>query len=102
MNEVSTFIVGNRKKDLLKNQPMNRTDNNLTDNFHQPDCHCCGSSHENQANEMSRRKFVQLTGTGALGTVALSGLSWAELVKDSPAGKYDPKRSPLIVKPVFT
>ena len=102
MNEVSTFIVGNRKKDLLKNQPMNRTDNNLTHNFHQPDCNCCGSSHENQPNEMSRRKFVQLTGTGALGTVALSGLSWAELVKDSPAGKYDPKRSPLIVKPVFT
>lgn len=81
---------------------MNRTDNNITDNFNQPGCHCCGSSHENQPNEMSRRKFVQLTGTGALGTVALSGLSWAELVKDSPADKYAPKRSPLVVKPVFT
>jgi hypothetical protein len=80
---------------------MNRIDNDLSDNFHQPECHCCGSSHGNQPNEMSRRKFVQLTGTGALGTVALSGLSWAELINYSPADKYAPKRSTLVVKPVF-
>ena len=50
---------------------------------------------------MSKRKFVQLTGTGALGTVALSGLSWAELFKYSPADKYAPKRSSIVVEMII-
>jgi hypothetical protein len=81
---------------------MKRTDYNLTGQSHQEGCHCCSSYNEAQPNEMSRRKFVQLTGTGALGTVALSGLSWAELVAGQPADKYSPRRKSLVVKPVLT
>jgi hypothetical protein len=81
---------------------MNRTDNNHTDNLHEQGCHCCGGTYLKLPNEMSRRKFVQLTGTGTIGTVALSGLSWAELLADKPAEKYSPQRKPLVVKPVLT
>jgi len=81
---------------------MKRTDNNLTDNLHEPGCHCCGGNYVKLPNEMSRRKFVQLTGTGTIGTVALSGLSWAELLAEKPAEKYSPQRKPLVVKPVLT
>ena len=81
---------------------MNKTENNLNGYFHHPDCHCCGSSNENQPYEMSRRKFVQLTGTGALGTIAFTGLSWADLIAGPPTDKYAPQRVPLVVKPVFT
>lgn len=52
-------------------------------------------------NEMTRRKFVQLTSTGALGTFALSGLSWDELISGSTDNKYNPLRKPLVVKPIL-
>lgn len=81
---------------------MKRPGNDLSDNSYQPLCHCCGSDHGNQPNEMSRRKFVQMTGTGALGTIALSGLSWADLATGQTVDKYAPKRNPLVVKPVLT
>ena len=68
--------------------------------FHTSDCHCCGGNHIR--NEISRRKFVQVTGTGALGTVALSGLSWAALVGDQDAEKIVPQRKPLVAKPILT
>jgi len=43
-----------------------------------------------------------MTGTGALGTVALSGLSWPALIADQTGNEYKPQRQPLVVKPVLT
>ncbi|MCX6262240.1 MAG: hypothetical protein NTY95_15660 [Bacteroidia bacterium] len=81
---------------------MNKTENKPADKFHQPGCRCCSGHTEKLANDMTRRKFIQMTGTGALGTVALPALSWAELATDRPAEKYTHQRQPLVVKPVFT
>ena len=38
-------------------------------------CSCCSRQQDQLSNEIPRRKFVQVTGTSALGVVALSGLS---------------------------
>ncbi len=76
---------------------------NLKDNrglIHKSDCPCCGGNHVK--NEITRRKFVSVTGTGALGTIALSGLSWAALISDQDAERRVPQRKPLVVKPVLT
>jgi hypothetical protein len=81
---------------------MNRTDNNLSDNFHQPECHCCGGNNGIMPDEISRRKFIQMTGKGALGTVALSGLSWPVISGWQTGEKTFNQRRPLVVKPVFT
>ena len=45
---------------------------------------------------------MKLAGTGAIGTVALSGLSWTELSAAGSAAQYTDKRKPLFVKPVLT
>jgi hypothetical protein len=81
---------------------MKRTENNFSDNFLQTGCHCCGGHQGRVPGEMTRRKFIQLTGTGALGTVALSGLSWAELTTGQTGDKYAARRQPLVIKPVLT
>jgi len=81
---------------------MKITGNHSSDNFNQPGCHCCGGSHGKVSDGMSRREFVRLTGTGTLGTVALPGLSWAELVSGRQAARSAPGRKPLVVKPVLT
>jgi hypothetical protein len=81
---------------------MERSEYNTPGNLHKPGCHCCGGNPEMLPNDMTRRKFIQITGTGALGTVALSGLSWTELVASRPVDNYSPERQPLVVKPVFT
>ncbi len=65
-------------------------------------CACCNGHHSEIPNEMSRRKFVQVTGTGALGTVALSGLSWALLSEEPYSQEYKPLRQPLVVKPILS
>lgn len=63
---------------------------------------CCGGRQTLTSGEMTRRKFVQMTGTGTLGTLAMSGLSW-ELLKSVSVGENSaPKRKPLVVKPIFT
>lgn len=51
---------------------------------------------------MTRRQFVRMTGTGALGTVALSGLSWTVIKSWQEGEKAFNRRRPLIVKPVLT
>jgi hypothetical protein len=43
------------------------------------------------SNEISRRKFVQVIGTPALGVVALSGLSWSTLVSIQAGEKNERK-----------
>ena len=60
---------------------------------------CCNGSH---AQAITRRKFVQVAGSAALSTVAISGLSWAVL-KAAPVGeKTQARRQPLVVKPILT
>jgi hypothetical protein len=61
---------------------------------------CCGGSHVR--SEMTRRQFVSVTGTGALGTIALSGLSWTAINGSQDAERKIPGRIPLVVKPVLT
>jgi hypothetical protein len=69
--------------------------------FHRTGCSCCSGNHQ-ASNEISRRKFVQVTGTSALGAVALSGLSWAALSSIQTGEKNKTGRKALVVKPIFT
>lgn len=62
---------------------------------------CCGN-HGGAPGDMTRRKFVQVTGTGVIGSVALSGLSWAALASGESGSENPNKRKPLIVKPILT
>ncbi|HUX96896.1 MAG TPA: hypothetical protein VMV47_14270 [Bacteroidales bacterium] len=79
--------------------------NNISDlsstSFHRPGCNCCHNNPVN-ANEMTRRKFVSLAGTGAIGTVTFSGLTWSSLLSEKPFEEYKAKRQPLVVKPIIT
>lgn len=75
-------------------------DFSIRNNDHGTSC-CCGNNVKG-SNEMTRRKFVQVTGTGALGTVALSGLSWSAIISEQTVGKSANQRQPLTVKPVLT
>jgi hypothetical protein len=76
------------------------SENNKSETLHKSDCTCCGGDH--LSNELTRRKFVQVTGTGAFGAIALSGLSWAALVTDQEIERVIPQRKPLVVKPILT
>jgi len=80
----------------------NKSENTFSDNYSKSGCHCCGGNPGKMPDEMTRRKFIRLTGTGTLGTVAFSGLTWSELVATRPDEKYNPQRQALVVKPVFT
>ncbi len=81
---------------------MNDISNNHTGNMRKPGYSCCHGNHDEIPSEISRRKFVQMTGTGAMGTVALSGLSWSLLIADQTGDEFKPQRKTLVVKPVFT
>jgi len=81
---------------------MNKTRNIKPFYKHPSNCHCCGGYNSIVPGEITRRKFIQMTGTGALGTVALSGLSWAEFGTGQNNYNYNTGRIPLVVKPVFT
>ena len=76
--------------------------NESSGTVHRTGCSCCSGNNEQNSNEISRRKFVQVTGTSALGAVALSGLSWAALSSIQITDKSKTKRKTLIVKPIFT
>jgi hypothetical protein len=80
---------------------MNETHSSSV-NFKRPGCNCCHSDLNPEPNDMTRRRFVQVTGTSALGTVALSGLSWSALIADQAGEEFKPVRQALIVKPIFT
>jgi hypothetical protein len=79
---------------------MSKAENKKSDIFHGSDSPCCGGNHIR--NEITRRKFVTVTGAGALGTIALSGLSWASLIVDQETERSAPQRKPLVVKPILT
>ena len=70
--------------------------------FRQAGNACCHGHHGNNLNSISRRKFVQVAGTAALSTVAISGLSWTTLNARQTGVRAPVMRHPLIVKPVLT
>jgi hypothetical protein len=78
---------------------MNNNDNNIP---FRSGCSCCNGHRGEMPGEMTRRKFVQVTGTGALGTAALSGLSWTLLSGEPAAMQFRPDRKQLVVKPILS
>lgn len=76
--------------------------NERSEAMHASGCSCCNGHRGNGPEDISRRRFVQLTGTTALGTVALPGLTWAALSGVQTGGKNQKDRKPLVVKPVLT
>jgi len=81
---------------------MSNPENKLSGIGHEMGCACCNGHNDHVSNEISRREFMQVTGTSVLGTVALSGLSWSALASIQAGKKSSIGRNPLIVKPIFT
>ena len=81
---------------------MSNPDGFPSENHGKSGCHCCNTNPSKASNDISRRQFVRVTGAGALGTVALSNLSWAALISDQSYEKYSNVRQSLVVKPVLT
>jgi hypothetical protein len=81
---------------------MNNPNNEFSALNHRAGCSCCSGDFDQRSNDMSRRKFVQVTGTSALGAMAMSGLSWSALTSVETSEKFEMRRSPLVVKPIFT
>ena len=81
---------------------MSKINSRFSDNLHNQVCNCSHSHQGQVPNEITRRQFVRVAGTGALGTVALSGLSWSDLIAGQSVKENSNKRQPLIVKPVLT
>jgi hypothetical protein len=81
---------------------MSELSNKFSENLHRPGCKCNNSYKGQMANEITRRQFVRVAGTGALGTVALSGLSWSDLSTGLSIDESAKNRRPLVVKPVLT
>lgn len=69
---------------------------------HSKSCSCCSGHSDSVTNEFSRREFVKVTGTSAIGAAALSGLSWAGLSSLQSWENNGIKRKTLVVKPIFT
>jgi len=65
-------------------------------------CSCCSGHHHFFSDDITRRKFVKVSGASALGAVALSGLSWSALASIKPGTKEKVGRKALVVKPIFT
>ncbi len=81
---------------------MENTEGKFSGSTHSAGYACCNGNHGMIPNEMSRRKFVQVAGTAALSTVALSGLSWTVLKGEQTDMKVSTQRQSLVVKPIFT
>jgi len=76
---------------------MNPSGMNSDDLRHAGKMCCCGNH-----SMISRRKFVQVTGTAALSTATVSGLSWISLTSRKPNDSLPVRRQTLRVKPVLT
>ncbi len=81
---------------------MNNTGNEYSAVPHGSRCSCCGGHHDEPANEMTRRKFMKVAGSGVLAAAAMPGISWASLAAEQKEGRTVPGRRQLIVKPVLT
>lgn len=81
---------------------MKNSENKFTGNNHNVGCACCNGHNNSVLNEISRRKFMQVTGTSVLGSVALTGLSWSALASIPAGTKNNVARKPLVVKPILS
>jgi len=73
-----------------------------SDDLHRTGYACCNGNHFINPNGITRRKFVQVAGTAAFSTVAISGLSWSVLQPSLSGEKKTFQRHSLNVKPVFS
>ncbi len=69
---------------------------------HSSGCSCCSGNYNRLAGGVTRREFLHVAGTSALGAVVLPGLSWSALASVEPGQRFEIKRRPLVVKPVLT
>ena len=81
---------------------MNKQWGDFSDNIRHAGNTCCNGNHGMNLTSISRRKFVQVAGTAAISTVAISGLSWSALNSKQTGEKVPVQRQPLIVKPILT
>ena len=81
---------------------MDETKNEFSENYRGSACSCCNGHHAKLSNDISRREFVRITGTGALGTMAFSRLTWSMLSAEQTTEEFKVHRQPLIVKPILT
>jgi hypothetical protein len=88
------MINGGFKMIKLKNESLNT--------YNGTGCSCCGGNNFGSSDEMSRRTFVRVTGTSAIGAIGLSGLSWSALSALQKVEMKKPVRKTLVVKPIFT
>lgn len=70
--------------------------------IHHPGNSCCQGNHAMYSPGISRRKFVQVAGTAAISTVAISGLSWTTLNAKDTSKKITVQRQSLTVKPLLS
>jgi hypothetical protein len=81
---------------------MNTIDKGNPEKHLEMGCSCCNGHHAEQPGDMTRRKFVRVTGAGAIGTAAFSGFSWNLPGRDQGVTGVKPVRKPLVVKPVLS
>jgi hypothetical protein len=81
---------------------MENTIGKFSGSIHGASCSCCKGNHGIVPSAISRRKFVQVAGTAAVSTVALSGLSWSVLKGEQTDMKAAIPRQALVDKPIFT
>ena len=81
---------------------MDMAEKDYSEMRHASGCSCCGAHHVEPSNDMTRRNFVKVTGTGALGAAVMPGITWAALAGRENGDRTAPGRRTLIVKPVLT
>ncbi len=81
---------------------MVKKENRASFTGHSSGCSCCSGSKIRLSGGVTRREFLQVTGTSALGAVVLPGLSWSVLASVELRERFEIKRRPLVVKPILT
>jgi hypothetical protein len=84
-----------------KKEKMNHSLNNPS-HFAGAGCSCCPGPPDKSSEGLSRRRFLQVTGTSALATLAMPELSWAALSSARKGEGFEITRKPLVVKPILT
>ena len=79
--------MSNKNKDFLNENPKIS--------------YSCCPNHGHGSNDINRRKFIKVAGATTLGTVAMSGLSWASLTSEQTMQNAGIQRQPLVVKPIL-
>ena len=81
---------------------MANSENKFSEDYRGSGCSCCNGHNAKVSNDITRREFIKVTGTGALGTVALTGLSWSMFNAEQTTEEFKVHRQSLIVKPILT